>query len=484
MNTNPGLATPQIAPASRPVRQDVIEAPTNGHARSPSEVPGVGPTWVVFAPGRLDVMGGIAECSGALVLNYPLSVGVVVAARRRDDASVFMQSQDAASEGPRRSLSLPLAHLTDETGQPRPLADLGARLRELPDAAWGVALGAWLEACRGGLLPGPGGGVSLSVVNYPEVVADIGLCASLAAASLSACARVYGVEIETVPAARVCRDVEHALTGLPCDLGDALSALAGEEACLWQARCQPCQVGSTLRVPDGVSIIGFDCGYRDPRRLDAYHHARAASHMGRVIIERILAHEGASDIRMDGLLARLTMNDFVERFRDRLPMKLGGAEFLQRFGTPADDYTRIQPGEVYKVRSRTEHHIYENSRAVQFAERLSRYARTKDPMALHEAGELMHASHWSYGQRCGMGSVATDRLVTLLRRQGPSCGIFGAKTSGRGCGGLVVALVAASSSTAAVIESVCAEYESLSQRRPGVLNGSAGGALKREAVKL
>lgn len=429
-------------------------------------------------------MGGIAECSGALVLNLPLSVGAVVAARRRDDGNVFMQSQDAASDGPRRSFSLPLAHLTDDAGRPRLLGDLAAKLRELPDAAWGVALGAWLEACRSGLLPGPGGGVSLSVVNFPEVVADIGLCASLAAATIGASARACDVEVETAPVARVCRDVEHALTGLPCDLGDALSALAGEEAGLWQVRCQPCQAGSTLRVPDGVSIIGFDCGYRDPRRLDAYHHARAASHMGRVLIERILAHEGATDIRMDGLLARLTMNDFVERFRDRLPMKLGGAEFLQRFGPPADDATRILPGEVYKVRSRTEHHIYENSRAVQFAERLSRYARTKDPMALHEAGELMHASHWSYGQRCGMGSVATDRLVTLLRRQGPSCGIFGAKTSGRGCGGLVVALVAESVATRQVIEGVCAEYESLSRRRPVVLDGSASGALKREAVKL
>ncbi|MCC7292562.1 MAG: hypothetical protein IT449_10930 [Phycisphaerales bacterium] len=484
MNTNPGLVLPQDAPVSRPVRQDVIEAPTNGHGRSPSDVPGVGPTWVVFAPGRLDVMGGVAECSGALVLNLPLSVGAVVAARRRDDGNVFMQSQDAASEGPRRSLSLPLAHLTDAAGQPRQLAELSAKLRELPDAAWGVTLGAWLEACRCGLLPGRVGGISLSVVNHPEVVADIGLCAALGAASLTACARVYGAELETAAAARVCRDVEYALTGLPCDVGDALSALAGEEACLWQARCQPCQAGSTLRIPDGVAIIGFDCGYRDPRRLDAYHHARAASHMGRVLIERILAHEGASDIRMDGLLARLTMNDFVERFRDRLPMKLGGAEFLQRFGPPADPCTRIQPGEVYKVRSRTEHHIYENSRSVQFAERLSRYARTKDPIALHEAGELMHASHWSYGQRCGMGSVATDRLVTLLRRQGPACGIFGAKTSGRGCGGLVVALGAESGTTKQVIESVCAEYECHSRRRPVVLSGSAGGALKREAVKL
>lgn len=114
MNTNPGLAVPQTAPVTRPVRQDVIEAPTNGHGGSASEVPGVGPTWVVFAPGRLDVMGGIAECSGALVLNLPLSVGAVVAARRRDDGNVFMQSQDAASDGPRRSFSLPLAHLTDD----------------------------------------------------------------------------------------------------------------------------------------------------------------------------------------------------------------------------------------------------------------------------------------------------------------------------------------------------------------------------------
>src|SRR5690349_19020230 len=48
----------------------------------PPAASGEGPVYVTRAPGRLDVMGGIADYSGSLVLQWPLREATRVALRR------------------------------------------------------------------------------------------------------------------------------------------------------------------------------------------------------------------------------------------------------------------------------------------------------------------------------------------------------------------------------------------------------------------
>ena len=70
-------------------------------------------------------------------------------------------------------------------------------------------------------------------------------------------------------------------------------------------------------------------------------------------------------------------------------------------------------------------------------ETLARARRTGDPSKLIQIGELMTASHWSYGQRCGLGSPSADLLVSLIKEHGQRNGIHGAKITGRGGGGTI-----------------------------------------------
>ncbi|MCH7814469.1 MAG: GHMP kinase, partial [Planctomycetes bacterium] len=184
------------------------------------------------------------------------------------------------------------------------------------------------------------------------------------------------------------------------------------------------------------------------------------------------------DIRPNwqGYLCQLTLSDYVERLRDRLPTKIKGRDFLDRFEDPGDAMTTVDPDKVYKVRSRTEHHIYENTRAHQFAERLCRAARSHDQIAITEAGELMYASHWSYGQRCGLGGIETDRLVNLLRAEGPATGILGAKVSARGAGGTVVVLHTDTDGAREAIRRATDQYARLTDLDPRIFAGTSPGA--------
>ena len=170
------------------------------------------------------------------------------------------------------------------------------------------------------------------------------------------------------------------------------------------------------------------------------------------------------------------MNDYVERFRDRIPTKLRGEEFLERFGETGDWLTRVDPTYVYKIRSRTEHHIYEHARSGQFVECLSRAIRNDNHRVLSDVSKLMYASHWSYGQRCGLGSVKTDLLVSLLRKQ-RDVDIYGAKVSGRGCGGIVTLFMRATDSADAALGAALEAYAAKTGESARLIRGSSPGAL-------
>ena len=111
-------------------------------------------------------------------------------------------------------------------------------------------------------------------------------------------------------------------------------------------------------------------------------------------------------------------------------------------------------------------------------ERLARAARSHNHQALIEAGELMYASHWSYGQRCGLGSIETDKLVNLIRAQGNHHELFGAKISARGAGGTVVVLHADTPAARSALSQAVDQYASQTGCQPTTLNGTSPGAVR------
>lgn len=424
-----------------------------------------------FAPLRLDVMGGIADYSGALVMNFPLAGGASVEVRPRSDASVAVDVRCAPDDGPDTVKVFPLSHFRASVGgKYKPLEQLGESWRCASGPIFGLVIGAWIEAVRRGLFPDRGNGLTFGVRCDARSSADLGASAAVAAATLHAVARLEGRTVEPSIAASLCHEVEFQVTGLPCGPGDAIAAIAGQPMHLTQAHGCPLSINVPLRVPEGVTFIGLDCHDRDSRRLETFRRVRTTTFMGAHLVNRILAFEDGDAACADGALGRLSMTDYVDRFRDRLPTKLTGLEFLERFKDRIDPWTQVEPDTLYKIRSRTEHHIYEASRCSLFSQRLSQFARTHDRQTLIDAGELMYASHWSQGQRCGMGSPAADKLVTQLRRRGHESGVFGAKAAGRGCGGLVVVMLEQSESALDAVRAGCRDFAMSCDSEPTLLD--------------
>lgn len=482
-------AAPSLSPNARAdrVTSDWVSTPTAVEVLS--RLPGLSDRFVAAAPGRLDVMGGLAEYSGSSIGNMPAGgiVFVGVEAIEAEDVSILSVGSPNPADSSNEPSVIPLARLRDDQGKP-----IGPeRARKLIDPekagdAWCV-LATLLEMIRAGAIPQPQRGLVVSVGSTLGNVSCAAEETALSAATAVALAGLYDVALDGNATPAICQRVANEWLDLPIGMGDAFCALLGETGALGELACPSCDTFEKIRIPDGLSILGIDCGVIHPDAVKKFARARTASFMGLGLIERIICHEGSGNSKLNGSLAQVSANDFVGRFRDRLPRKLRGSEYLERFGETEDTLTSIEPDHLYKIRSRTEHHIYEHVRVREFFDWLKRALvspSTPDEHALTEAGELMYASHWSYGQRCGLGNVETDLLVNLIREHGTGFGVFGAKITGRGCGGVVAVLMEKSDRAREAIDVAIQTFGSQTKSEATLLQSACSGAMRTGARNL
>ena len=438
------------------------------------------PRLVARAPRRLDVIGGLSDYAGASVLFTPLEGHDCVAVQLRNDGRLSIVSSERDGKTPT------IIALTDlgEGGRPIPAERAADLLSDELSRSVHCVLGVVVEMVRAGMIANLGDGLSVAVATSPDpgpTTHEEG--ASVAAATLVSTAAALGTPLDPLTAAGVCQTVQNQWLDSPVGVSEALCALLGETGTLSNMRCAPISQTDSLRLPDSPALIGMDCGVIHPDAAQKYKLVRTAAFMGRSLIDRIIRHDQLKELAWDGHLASITIDDYVGKFRDRIPTKMKGGEFLQRFGDTDDPLTCIDPNVLYKIRSRTEHHIYEHWRAQQYFDYLCRAVRDGDDGALAEAGELMYASHWSYGQRCGLGSIETDLLVNLIRRPGEA-DIFGAKVTGRGCGGVVAVLTRGTDRADAALEVAAEKYSKQTGRTVSFHRGSTPGALITGAAQV
>jgi L-arabinokinase len=419
-------------------------------------------------------MGGMADFSGCLALQMPVDRCACVAAGPREDQRIRVQTLQWNSNGETSCYEWPLAAFYQSDGQ---IVTTQQLARKLSECRWvRHVAGVCLSLLESGDIPHLAGGANLLILSDIPDGRGLASSAAIQVAVAQAIAGLFDIELETNQLLRACRCANAEVAGGESGLVDHVACLLGEPGSLLQVRGQPDEVIGALLLPKDVSFAAIDSGPRSGLCRTRYYDNRVASLMGRAIIEQICSASTPVDEMPNGYLAGISPADYVMRFRNELPVKMRGSDFVQRYGPPAGLDGEVEPDQVYKIRSRTEHHIYENDRAHRFVQRLARARRTGERDALVEAGELMYASHWSYSQRCGMGSLETDALVQEIRSRGPTRGLYGAKITGMGCGGTVAVLMSSATSSRASLEEACASYAARTGRQPALIAGSSPGA--------
>ncbi len=214
----------------------------------------------------------------------------------------------------------------------------------------------------------------------------IGAGLSSSAALEVAVALALGFEGQPVDLALACQRAETLASGVPCGIMDQLTSAAGVAGHALLLDCHSLEI-TPVPVPDEVSIVVVDSGTRRELATSFYGVRRAQCEEAETLIG---------------------------------PLRLASLADVESIATDL-------------LRRRARHVVSENGRVQAFAAALS-------GGDLDGAGALMVESHRSLA---GDFDVSTPTLDALVERLVATPGVFGARLTGAGFGGCVVALVGA-----------------------------------------
>jgi galactokinase len=307
----------------------------------------------VWAPGRVNLIGGHSDYSGGLVLPMAIDLGTTIVGHRGHERVVLVSRDDPVP-----------AEVALDEDDPAGVAPTWAR---------------YVAGVVAEVAPTTGfiGRVSTTLP------IGTGLSSSAALEVAVALALVGDDRIDRPQLALACQRAEHRASGVPCGIMDQFSSLLGVEGHALLIDCTTLDV-TPVPLPDDIAIVVVDSGQR-----------------------RSLATVGYADRR-----------DEVAR----------AAELLGPL--PSASLSDVEALDDGVLRKRARHVVTENQRVRDFVGVLA----SGD---VATAGLLMTESHASLRDN---QEVTTPALDSLVERLIATPGVHGARLTGGGWGGCVVAL--------------------------------------------
>lgn len=446
------------------------------------------PVRIARAPGRLDVMGGIADYTGSLVCEMPLRVGTGVALQERPDRQVSVMSFNLFDDHRPFQFAISLDALAKAT------ADSLRRDLAAPGRAWaGYVIGCLFLLHEKGhidLADPQHRGLNLAVLSTVPEGAGVSSSAALEVATMinlvghfasGDFTSLSNLKSDGLRLAALCQEVENRIVGAPCGIMDQVTSILGEPGKLLRLLCQPHELQPPLILPAGVAVVGINTNVTHRVGGGAYGRTRIAAFMGhRLILDhmRRLAQQVGKTMTGDptgGYLANLAAEDYKQLFRPKLPEAMDGGVFLERFSSHGDPATAVDPQASYPVQAACDHHVLEAQRVRRFVGFLGGIDEIGREKALRSAGHLMYASHKSYTDKAGLGAEAADLLVDLVKKHEP-VGLYGARITGGGSGGTVAVLMEDTGRAREAMEAVSAAYRAQTGLNGEIFDGSSPGA--------
>jgi galactokinase len=399
------------------------------------------------APGRLDVMGGIADYSGSLVLQMPIAQQTLVKLSLREDFQCILRSKLSDGE-------ILTAHIDYRNYLHHGQVDYEVaheKLKSNSKTAWiGYVIGGALVLQKEKRIDFRG--ATFEIESNIPLGKGVSSSASIEVACMKALREVFDLELPGTELPILAQKVENLIVGAPCGLMDQLACYFGEPNKLLPILCQPDQVGDPIVIHDDIQFIGIDSGIRHSVAGASYSEVRTAAFMGYSIILQAMGvstkiiksakiKNDFSSLPFAGYLCNISPDEFENSFLNILPSTISGKEFLDKDLISIDAFTKIDRTRTYPIVASTSHPVYEHKRVINFKNLLTQLETTRyenDRVALlQKMGELMSQSHNSYSA-CGLGSDRTDEIVALSKN---TQGVHGAKITGGGNGGTVVLLI-------------------------------------------
>ena len=220
------------------------------------------PLRVSRAPGRLDVMGGIADYTGSLVAESTLDRATAVAIHERADRAVQIFSFNLLDEHHPFTVQIPLDALAN-----CPLETLKAEFSE-PGRRWAAYAAGCLfvlhEAKLVDLCDPKHRGLNLALYSTVPLGAGVSSSAAIEVATMMNLVEHFNLRdrMDPLTMATMCQGVENRVVGAPCGIMDQVSSCYGQAHSLLRMVCQPHEIQPALHLPAGTRVIGINSRVR------------------------------------------------------------------------------------------------------------------------------------------------------------------------------------------------------------------------------
>jgi galactokinase len=430
-----------------------------------------GEIWVTRVPARLDVMGGIADYSGAHVCEAVLGRGVLMALQSRTDRTLRIRTMQAGMRALPIETRVPLDYFKSGDGLSG-YAEVRALCQANPLANWAsYIVGSIFTLLKEESIKLPYG-FNLLLLSAVPMNVGIGSSAAVEIGTLSSLNAYLGLNLSPSRIARLGQMAENHVVGAPCGIMDQIAITSGRQGCLTHILCRPGEVKGEIQIPAGTGFVGINSMVRHSVAGSPYSDTRVGAFMGKKIINDLRAKTGRAPL---DYLTEISTTE-LQQYASEIPEMILGSSFLSQHKTHDDPVTKISPDATYHVAGPTRHPVEENERVLRFMDAL-REAGAGDEQTLITAGECMYGAHQSYRSNCHLSTDEVDFLVEAVRQRGSEKGLYGAKITGGGTGG-AVAVFGKTEALAKHIPEIAVEYSRRIGVMPDIFEGTSPGAVE------
>ena len=432
---------------------------------------------VTRVPARLDVMGGIADYSGANVCEGVLGGGVVIALQPRTDRTLRIRTVPANRVSLAVETRIPLDYFEMGEGFVS-YEQMQTLCKSNPLSSWAAYVGGSIFTLLKEQSIHLPFGFNMFLLSGVPMNVGIGSSATTEIATLYCLQNYLGLDISETNLAKLGQLAENLVVGAPCGIMDQITVTSGRQGKLTHILCRPGSVMGEVEIPPDTAFVGINSMIKHSIGGAAYSDVRIGAFMGKRIINHVRAQSGEKPIQY---LTELTADSFENNYRAALPETILGSEFMANYQSHDDPITRIQPDATYRVAGPTAHPVYENFRVLKFMDHLIS-AADKNERDLVSAGECMVASHASYRDNCLLSTPEVDFIVDAVCSRGPQKGLYGAKITGGGSGG-TIAVFGRKDALENEIPAITREYKRLTGLEAELFEGTSPGATEFGAYR-
>lgn len=315
------------------------------------------------APGRLDVMGGIADYSGSLVLQMPIAEATFVAIRKNTTRTYRLRT--GAIEG--GTFEIPVAELSRLTSY----EDARGLFANRPGGDWAAyVLGCFVvlsQECAASFTEG----CNIQIHSDVPISMSVSSSAAIEVAAMQAITKAFEVSLDRfpglvpgVPCSRgmkvgmLCQKVENLVVGAPCGIMDQIASNMGQQNQLLALLCRPAEIQGMVDIPAGAEFWGLDSGHKHAVGGHAeqgadYSSVRVGAFMGKKIWNsRQAAAETSQQVEYTTDLTPSTFEWVTSSDPGMAPIPetMSGKDFLAKYGSHDDPVTAIEPDREYAIR--------------------------------------------------------------------------------------------------------------------------------------